>query len=78
MLVPVDHRRNLSHVFLFRQNSPKEVKKIYDEFAGVFNKFADFKKALDICTHSYGCMVIGPCPNFITDVLRCYEPLDRY
>lgn len=58
MMVPIQHRRNISHLFLFRQNSPKEVKKIYDEFANMFPSFQDFKNALEICTSDMRCMVI--------------------
>jgi hypothetical protein len=58
MSVPIEHRRNLSFLICFRQNSPKEIKKIFDEFAGVFHKFTDFKKALEICTADFRCMVI--------------------
>lgn len=67
MSVPIDHRQNTSFLFIFRQNSPKQVKKIYDEFANVFDNFKDFKQALDLCTADYRCMVID-CLNPSTNI----------
>jgi hypothetical protein len=67
MSVPISHRRNLSFLFCFRQNSAKEIKKIYDEFAGMFKKFSDFMTAMEICTADYRCMVID-CLNPSTKV----------
>lgn len=75
MMVPIHLRRNVSHLFIFRQNAPKEIKKIYSEFAGVFNKEADFVTALELCTANYGCMVIDcvSASNVITDRVFFYR-----
>jgi hypothetical protein len=58
MLLPPKYRRNLSHLFLFRQNSVKEIKKIWSEFFGVFEKEVEFRRALEVCTADNGSIVL--------------------
>lgn len=56
--VPKKLRRSWSYVFLFRQNSIKELKIFFNEFGGMFDSFTQFKTVYDLCTADFGCMVI--------------------
>lgn len=79
-LVPIDHRRNLSHLFIFRQRGNKEIQKIYDEFAGAFDNVADFRKALSFCTENFGCLVINALcqsPNISENIFWYKAPLKQ-
>jgi ABC-type dipeptide/oligopeptide/nickel transport system ATPase component len=77
MLIPSEHRKNIKFVFLFQQGSNSEIKKLYEEWGGAFNKLADFKKALQLCTSNFKCMVIdclNPSMN-ITEKIFYYAAL---
>ena len=56
--IPPPLRINISHVFLYSQNSNEEIKKLYREFGGSFKNVHEFTKVLNKCTQNYGCMVI--------------------
>ena len=53
MQIPAELRCNASHVFFFATDSPKEIKKLWEEF-GVFEKLADFKQAYEVITSVKG------------------------
>ena len=54
-----DLRTNIDYVFIFRENITKNRKRIYENYAGMFNSFSDFCNALEQMTENYGCMVIN-------------------
>lgn len=67
MRIPVQHRGNLSFLFVFRQNSPKQLVKMYNEFFSVFTQQAEFLKAYTKATENFSCLVLDY-------VSRCFRP----
>lgn len=56
--VPPDIRGNVDYVFVFMEKIRKNRTKLYENFFGVFDKFADFEKAFQECTNNYECLVL--------------------
>ena len=56
--IPPDLRKNADYVFIMREPSIKERKKLYDEFAGIVPSFSNFCSIMDSCTEIYQCLVI--------------------
>ena len=52
-------RANIDFLFVYSQESISDKKKIHEHYAGVFDKFQDFKKVFDHITEEYRCMVIN-------------------
>lgn len=79
MVIPIQHRRNLSHVVMFKNGALKEIRKLYEEFAVLFPTFGDFRRALEICTQERRCMIIdnmNPSTN-LTDKVFWYKSLPQ-
>ena len=51
-------RCNIDWVFLLRENSYQNRKKLYENYAGMFYNFEMFCQTMDACTENYGCLVI--------------------
>ena len=56
--IPPNLRSNIDYVFLLRESSYQNRKKLYENFAGMFNTFDMFCQTMDACTEDYGCLVI--------------------
>lgn len=56
--IPPDLRKNADYVFIMREPSIKERKKLHDEFAGIVPTFSNFCSIMDSCTENYQCLVI--------------------
>lgn len=56
--IPPDFRNNFDYVFIFYDPSPKNRRKLYDDFGSVIETFKEFCDILDQCTQDYGCLVI--------------------
>ena len=56
--IPPDLRLNFDYVFLLKEDSTINKKKLYDNFAGMFYTLAVFEKVFAKCTDDYRCMVI--------------------
>jgi len=48
--IPPALRINISHVFLYSQNSNAEIVKLFKEFGGAFKNVKEFTKVLNRCT----------------------------
>ena len=51
-------RSNVDYVFLYQEEENGNVKKLYENYAGIFPTFRMFKETLDQCTEDFGCLVI--------------------
>lgn len=51
-------RTNIDFVFLLQENSMKNRRRLYEQYASVFPNFNIFCQTFDIFTENYGCMVI--------------------
>ena len=58
MGLPPALRSNIDYVFLYMEDEMSNLKKIYDNYAGIFPTFQMFKDVLDQLTENYGCLVI--------------------
>lgn len=52
-------RSNIDFVFIYGQESNNEKKKIFDNYAGMFNNLNEFRKVFNDITEDYRCMVIN-------------------
>jgi hypothetical protein len=51
-------RTNIDYVFILKETTIANRKKLYDHYAGVFPSFDTFCQAMDQCTNDYECLVI--------------------
>ena len=58
MGLPPELRSNIDYVFLYGEDENSNLKKLYENYAGIFPTFQMFKDVLDQCTENYGCLVI--------------------
>ncbi len=56
--MPPPLRTNTDYVFLLRETSLQNRKKLYETFAGMFKSFKEFCAVMDALTEDYGCLVI--------------------
>ena len=56
--IPPDLRNNADYVFILREPSQEQRKKLYSDYAGIVPDFKSFCKIMDKCTADYGCLVI--------------------
>ena len=56
--VTPDLRLNFDYIFLLKDDSTINKKKLWDNYASMFHKFNTFEQVFDQCTKDYGCMVI--------------------
>lgn len=58
MGLPPVLRSNIDYVFLYREMETGNLKKLYENYAGVIPTFAMFRDLMKECTQDYGCLVI--------------------
>jgi hypothetical protein len=51
-------RANTDYIFIFRENTLSNRKRLYEDYASIFPSFNTFCQVLDQCTQNYECMVI--------------------
>lgn len=56
--VPPDLRTNVDYVFILRENSYGNRKRIYENYCSIFPTFEMFCQVMDQVTDGYGCLVI--------------------
>jgi hypothetical protein len=68
-------RTNIDYVFILRENTINNRKRIYDNYAGIFPNFDIFNQVMDQCTQNYECLVIDNTSksNEINDVIFWYK-----
>ena len=57
--IPPTLRTNIDYVFILRENYIANRKRIYDNYAGMFQTFESFCQVMDQCTENYECLVIN-------------------
>lgn len=57
--IPTDLRLNLDYVFLLKEDSSINRKKLYNNYASLFPTFESFDKVFTECTKDFGCMIIA-------------------
>jgi hypothetical protein len=57
--VPPTLRTNIDYVFILREPSIANRKRIYENYAGMFPTFESFCQVMDQCTENYECLVIN-------------------
>jgi len=79
MGISPDMRLNFDYVFLFKENSMINKKKLYLNYASMFPTFDIFEKIFNKCTDDYGIMVIDNRNNStnITDSVFWYKAHER-
>lgn len=73
--VPPNLRTNIDYVFILRENTINNRKRIFDNYAGIFPNFDIFNQVMDQCTQNYECLVIDNTSksNEINDVIYWYK-----
>lgn len=51
-------RSNIDYVFLYAEDEISNLKRLYENYAGIIPSFQMFRDILDQCTENYGCLVI--------------------
>ena len=57
--IPPHLRANIQYIFLCRTPKYQEQKKLFEQYAGMFESFKQFREVFSKCTKKYGCMVIN-------------------
>jgi GTPase SAR1 family protein len=73
--IPPALRCNVDHVFILRDNSQQNRKRIYENYASAFPNFDFFCQAMDRLTEDFGCMVIDntSTSNSLYDIVFWYK-----
>lgn len=77
--IPPDLRLNFDYVFLLKEDSTINKKKLWDNYASVFPSLTAFEMVFDKCTEDYRCMVIDnrkPNSN-ISQKIFWFKAVDR-
>jgi len=74
-----DLRSNFDFIFIFFSNYINIQKKIWEQYAGMFDTFDSFKYVFNKCTTNYGCMVINNRVNSenIEDIVYWWRAEDK-
>jgi hypothetical protein len=56
--IPPELRTNIDYVFILRENLINNRKRIYENYAGMFDSFESFCDVMNQCTENYECLVI--------------------
>ena len=73
--IPPNLRTNIDYVFILRETSTNNRKKIYENYASVFPTFESFCDVMNQCTNNYECLVIdnNTKSNELTDQVFWYK-----
>lgn len=73
--IPPNLRTNIDYVFILRETSTNNRKKIYENYASVFPTFESFCDVMSQCTNNYECLVIdnNTKSNELTDQVFWYK-----
>ena len=77
--IPPNLRTNIDYVFILRENYRANRKRIYENFAGMFDSFESFCQVMDQCTEDYECLVIDNTTksNKLEDNIFWYKAQDH-
>ena len=57
--IPPNLRTNIDYVFILRENINANRRRLYEQYAGMFNTLETFNQVMDQCTENYECLVIN-------------------
>lgn len=57
--IPPNLRTNIDYIFILRENIQSNRKRLYEQYAGMFNNLEIFNQVMDHCTENYECLVIN-------------------
>ena len=57
--IPPSLRTNIDYVFILRENIQANRKRLYEQYAGMFQNLDMFNQVMDQCTENYECIVIN-------------------
>ena len=77
--IPPSLRTNIDYVFILRENSMSNRKRIYENYASMFATFDLFCHVMDKCTENFECLVIkvNSHGNKLEDQVFWYKAEDR-
>ena len=77
--IPPMMRTNVDYIFILRENILSNRKRIFEQYAGMFDSYETFSQVLDQCTENYECLVINTktLSNKITDQVFWYKAEHR-
>lgn len=73
--IPPTLRTNIDYVFILREPYIANRRRIYENYAGMFNTFESFCQVMDQCTENYECLVINnnSKSNTLSDMIFWYK-----
>jgi hypothetical protein len=73
--IPPVLRTNIDYVFILREPYLANRRRIYENYAGMFNTFESFCQVMDQCTENYECLVINnnSKSNNLSDMIFWYK-----
>lgn len=73
--IPPTLRSNIDYTFILRENITGNRRRIYENYAGMFQTFEAFSQVMDQCTENYECLVIANNvqSNQLTDQVFWYK-----
>ena len=79
MGIPPILRANIDYTFILRENIKANRKRLFENYASMFDEFDVFNIVMDKCTENYECLVIhnGAQSNQITDQVFWYKAQKR-
>ena len=57
--IPPSLRTNIDYIFILRENIQANRKRLYEQYAGMFNNLDTFNQVMDQCTENFECLVIN-------------------
>jgi len=73
--MPLEFRKKIDYIFLFKDNHMGNQKKMYEQYVGLFPTFMSFRAVYEKMTYGYNCLVVNRRSEmcFITDMLFRYH-----
>ena len=57
--IPPSLRTNIDYIFILRENIQANRKRLYEQYAGMFQNLEVFNQVMDQCTENFECLVIN-------------------
>tara|TARA_B110000211_G_scaffold55592_1_gene61868 strand:+ start:5953 stop:6759 length:807 start_codon:yes stop_codon:yes gene_type:complete len=77
--IPPSLRTNIDYIFILRENIQANRKRLYEQYAGMFQNLEVFNQVMDQCTENYECLVINnnAKSNKLEDQVFWYKATDH-
>tara|TARA_B110000208_G_C11674976_1_gene396569 strand:- start:7 stop:813 length:807 start_codon:yes stop_codon:yes gene_type:complete len=57
--IPPNLRTNIDYIFILRENIQANRRRLYEQYAGMFQSLEIFNQVMDACTENFECLVIN-------------------